>query len=118
MSEENELNFGKEDAQRDPLMYVGYRVFSRWITTDQNFLIVRRFGALAARTALYLQDVVTQYEEQLDYLDKDGCQDGENPINNGTFRDDVSMERQRLMREHIPKALNNYCEYTTTVLCH
>lgn len=53
-----------------PWKYAGYRVFSRFMASDDAFLIVRRFGNLNARIALSLQDDIVLLEQQLDNLEK------------------------------------------------
>ena len=110
-SQPEELDFGKEEAHENPLTYVGYRVFSKWTATDQNFFVVRKFGALAARTALSLQDTITEYEEKLDMIDRYTIRKTQDPpINNGTLRDEIIDERKNLVRVLIPRALRDYCE--------
>ena len=103
-------DFTREDAQSIPLKYIGYRAFSKWVATDQNFLVIRRFGALGARVALSLQDSVTELEEKLDELDKQSSRKEEQPINNGTFRGDVVVERRDLVETQLPNALISYCK--------
>jgi hypothetical protein len=53
-----------------PWKYTGYRIFSRWMATDNDFLIVRRFGNLNARIILSMQDDIVQLEEQLNLIHK------------------------------------------------
>ena len=40
-------------------------VFSRWLASSQNFLIMRKFGAANTRVILSLRDRVAELEEQL-----------------------------------------------------
>ena len=110
----NYPNFDKEDARSIPLKYIGYRVFSQWVATDQSFFVVRRFGALGARVALSLQDKVVMREEELEALDKESSRKDENDskiINNGTFRDDIVKRRRELIEDELPDMLTKYCMY-------
>ena len=114
MNDNNYPNFNKDEARNIPLKYTGYRVFSKWTATDQNFFIVRRFGALGARVALSLQDEVSQLEQKLEDLDQDASRRDEDGdintfINNGSFRDDRLDKRKAMVKKEIPKALSKYC---------
>ncbi|KAK3081686.1 hypothetical protein LTS18_003901 [Coniosporium uncinatum] len=88
---------------------IGYRIFSRFIASEQAFFMVRRFGALNARVALALQDEITQLEDRLNWLDEyDVDHVPDKDYNNGTFRDDLNEKRKALMQQEIPKKLMEY----------
>ena len=120
-------NFDPEDAENAPLQYIGYRVLSQWLSTDQNFFIVRRFGALGARVALSLQDEVSQLEAQLTRIDRlasrkesksedSSSEEGPVFVNNGTFRVDPYEDRWKLIKDDIPNALSKYCKHVCSRL--
>lgn len=48
---------------------MGYKGYSSLIASENNFYIVRCFGALNARIALVLQGQVSVLEEELEALD-------------------------------------------------
>lgn len=45
-----------------PWKFAGYRILSRWLASDNAFLVVRRLGTLNARVALSMQDGIVQLE--------------------------------------------------------
>lgn len=103
----------KEEKEK-PWKYVGYKVFSRWIASDPNFFVLRRFGTLNARVALSLQDEIAQLEEKLDYMDKHYSDRTTQDVHNGTFRDEpftAEDDRQKLVREVLPEKLDKYSTY-------
>lgn len=75
---------------------------STWMASDDDFFVLRRFGKLGARTALYLQDQVVYLEEQLNNLDRI-CEDRSQPDqDNGTFRQD-RQDRKQIMEILVSK---------------
>jgi len=90
--------------------YTGYPEFSRWMASDDDFFVFRRFNRMQARTVLWMQDHLVCLEEQLNKIDQ-ACVDL--PIDhaqgtNHSFRDDAAWykdpsslkcRRERLMRE-------------------
>ena len=67
------------------------------MASDEDFFVLRRFGTVGARVALYLQDRVVELEEKLYIIDK-SCEELEPGLNNGTFRYDPSDERKDIMK--------------------
>ncbi|KAF7535499.1 hypothetical protein G7054_g5351 [Neopestalotiopsis clavispora] len=98
-------NITREDIDRKPWKYVGYRGYSSVVSLD-DFFILRRFGTLNARVALLLQDKVVELETQLEDIDKLYSKKETPHLNNGTFRDDLE-ERSELL-EQIAVALKRY----------
>ncbi|KAI9766052.1 MAG: hypothetical protein M1840_006759 [Geoglossum simile] len=87
-----------EKLDKWPWKYAGYRVFSRWVTSDPAFFIVRRFGSLNARVILCLQNEIVMLEKELDTLDHEYIgEDRPNNTNNGSFWEDPSEERRKLI---------------------
>ena len=68
----------------------------KWMASDDDFFVLRRFGELSARILLRLQDRITKLEEDLQRMDNDCLRGG---FNNGTFRYDPIGERQLLLDE-------------------
>jgi hypothetical protein len=99
----------EDDKKLLPEKYVGYRVFSKWIASDQAFCIVRRFGALNMRAILALQDEIVALEEELDGMDKNhSSKEMPDGVENGSFRNDTHSERSKLIREKLIPKLERY----------
>ncbi|KAF2465012.1 uncharacterized protein BDR25DRAFT_295794 [Lindgomyces ingoldianus] len=96
--------------------YEGYQEFSRWMASDDDFFIIRRFQNLNANVILYMQDRVTQIEERLREIHENNVNapDGENR-KNCSFRWDMrhEQERNRLMCE-LTGLLHHYNQYVET----
>ena len=68
----------------------------KWTASDDDFFVLRRFGELSARVLLRLQHRIVMLEEDLQRMDQMCVEKG---LNNGTFRYDPIVERQRLLDE-------------------
>jgi hypothetical protein len=77
----------KEQVNAKPWRYLGYRGFSSFIASDDDFFILRRFRTLHARVLLALQNHLTVLESNLTAIDEEASQD-EDDYNNGIFRED------------------------------
>lgn len=105
----------RNTPDKAPWKYAGYRVFSRFMASDDAFLIVRRFGNLNARIALSLQDDIVLLEQQLDDLEKGLTRRTvSRDIDNSSFRKDVFEERRKIIKEELPRKLMEYSNYTPT----
>lgn len=99
--------YTQEEADALPWKYIGYRMFSRWLATNQSFLIVRKFSAANTRVILSLQDQVANLEEQLAEIDDYCARRGTGEFDNGTFRNDPRDDRRRVI-EQLQAKLNEY----------
>lgn len=101
-----------DDAKQMPWKYIGYRVFSKWMASDQAFCIVRRFGDLNMRVMLALQDEIVELEDKLRVLDqresRNWMPDG---VENGSFRNDTCGERKILVTGDLLTKLDRYSKY-------
>ncbi|KAI0545138.1 hypothetical protein F4679DRAFT_562196 [Xylaria curta] len=95
-----------EEVQKQPWKYVGYRRYAEFISSDSDLLIFRRFGILNARVGLFLQDKISVMEQKLTNLDREFSRRDADPVNNGSFRDDIE-ERETLLNE-ISYGLDRY----------
>lgn len=69
------------------------------MASDEELFIVRRFGNLAARVALFMQDHIVELEENLQKEDQ-LCREAEDQFaDSGTFRQDPRLQRQKIMIE-------------------
>lgn len=81
--------------------YIGYRGYSDFISSDDDFFILRRFATLNVRVALALQNEIVQLEKDLDELDdkyEAPQSPPQSPVHNGRFDGDVE-DREKLLKE-------------------
>jgi len=91
--------------------YVGYRGFCNFLSSDNDFLILRRFGVLSIRVLLALQDELVELEEQLQTLENQLTSFDAPDYHNGSFRQETEECRCELIRE-IASKLRSYSLYT------
>jgi hypothetical protein len=97
-------DFTPEEAQEKPWKYVGYRVFTKWLASDDRFCIVRKFGALNMRAILYLQDELVSLEDDLRKRDEINSKKAmPDEMHNGTFRNEDDDERKRILNKSVDK---------------
>lgn len=84
-------------AELKPWKTIGYRGYSDFLSSDNNFLIFRRFGALNARLLLYLQDEIAQLESELRGLENFYLSEEAADIHNGSFRQESLPQRSELL---------------------
>ncbi|KAN0089020.1 hypothetical protein V8E51_019280 [Hyaloscypha variabilis] len=80
----------RETVEAEEWKYTGYPIFSQFLSSDNDFLILRRFGTLATR---------------------DCSRQGGPPIHNGSFRGDAGSLRANLLRGQIYEKLKMYQEF-------
>jgi len=99
----------RNTPERSPWKFIGYKVFTRWLASDNSLFIFRRFGALNARVALAMQNELVDLEEQLQLLDDAASSPTSHwNVNNGSFRHDPLEERQHLVTKELPNKLTAY----------
>jgi hypothetical protein len=76
--------------------YKGYKEFSKWMASEDDFFVFRRFGRLNAGVVLWMQDRITQIETRLDEIHEmiANSPDIENRRND-SFRWDAKYEQER-----------------------
>jgi hypothetical protein len=91
--------------------YEGYQEFSRWMASDDDFFVIRRFQSLNAEVILYMQDRIVQIEERLQEIHKGVETSSDELARNSSFRWGMKHEpeRGRLMCE-LTGLLNHYSE--------
>ncbi|KAL2040569.1 hypothetical protein N7G274_006548 [Stereocaulon virgatum] len=97
----------KEAADIQPWRYRGYPAFSRWLASDDDFFLLRRFGCSSARVALFLQDQVARCEIALKAHDIQAMQAS---LDSGTFRNDQQEHRPQAM-EDLATVLERYQKF-------
>ena len=99
----------EKEVQEKPWKYIGYKVFSRWISSDQDLFVFRRFDTLNARIILGLQWELTVLENKLHTLDEELSKSDTPDIDNGSFEID-HPQRGELIKE-IQYKLRNYSQW-------
>jgi hypothetical protein len=99
----------KEEIEKKPWKYIGYKGYSDFIASENDFYILRRFASLNARVALTLQDQISVLEEQLDDLDQHCSRRDVEDLHNGSFRDD--REERAALVEMIYEKLTKYSTF-------
>jgi hypothetical protein len=85
-----------------PWKYEGYKEFSKWMASEDDFFIFRRFQTLNARTILWLQHRISNIEQQLNEHDLHVENSRpENNLKNSSFAFDKTyvQARDMLMQE-------------------
>jgi hypothetical protein len=98
------------DHENKPWKYIGYRTFTSFIASDNDFFILRRFSTLAVRVLLVLQDELSELEDQLAIIDARLSDPLAPDVHNGSFRQETSELRLELIRE-IDQKLRSYSEF-------
>ncbi|KAL4921478.1 hypothetical protein BDW62DRAFT_198045 [Aspergillus aurantiobrunneus] len=115
MSEPPAASF--QEAKESANTAFGYPEFSKFLATEKNFPIFRRFDRIALRVLLMLQDHVSQTEERLDKLDEKAARLGPGRKNNGSIRNDPDKERKELLGRAFGN-LERYCLEILPYLAH
>ena len=79
--------------------YVGYREYSTFLTSDNDFLLLRRFSTITLRVLLALQDELSELEEQLNTIDERLADPKAPDVHNGSFREETSEVRLEIIKE-------------------
>lgn len=85
------------DIEKKPWKYLGYQSFSTFVASDNDFFILRKFGALSARVLLALQDQLSELEEKLEALERSARDINTPDVHNGSFRHETCRERAALI---------------------
>jgi len=89
----------------------GYPQFTKWLASDEDFVVMRRLGQLHARVLLSKQDRIVQLEARLNFLDKEEIISGDQ--NNGSFRLDAMRNKERSwILEKAERELEGYGQST------
>jgi mannose-6-phosphate isomerase class I len=84
----NELALTEEEIEEKPWKYIGYRGYSEFISSENDFYILRGFRSLNTRIALAQQDQIAVLEQRLMELDTEYSRRDAEDLHNGSFRND------------------------------
>ncbi|KAJ4203840.1 hypothetical protein NW759_015042 [Fusarium solani] len=96
----------EEEIQRKPWKFIGYRGYTEFLSSEDDWFVLRRFGALNVRMALALQDEISVLEDELRELDENYSQRESPDRHNGRFRGDA--EDRSALTELISDKLYRY----------
>lgn len=82
---------------------IGYRGYSAFLASDNDFMVFRRYGTLNARLLLYLQDQIAVLEGDLEKLEAAHADPAAADVNNGSFRQDPIPGRKILLDKILEK---------------
>jgi hypothetical protein len=88
----------QSEVDRKPWKYIGYKGYSSFMASENDFFVLRRFSKITIRIALRLQDQVTVLEDRLRQIDKQNSKRDAADVHNGSFRDDIE-ERSHVLDE-------------------
>lgn len=94
------------DIRLKPWKYVGYKGYSAFISSDDDFFILRRFDTLNVRVALSQQDELSSLETELIEMDEKFSRKDSEDIDNGTFRGD--LEERTALLANIARKVRRY----------
>jgi hypothetical protein len=115
VSQSDATRSSQDEVYKKPWKYIGYKSFSEWAASDNDFFVVRRFSALNSRVILKLQDDISILEEQLEELEADNRRSDGPAVNNGSFRHET-IEKRRELLEDIKNKLKEYSEAPIAVI--
>jgi hypothetical protein len=96
-----------DQLQEKPWRYIGYKGFSEWSASDNDFFVIRRFDSLATRVILLLQWQLTKLEKELTKADTLRSHQLAKDLNNGSFKCDDEV-RQAVIKA-VQDKLEEYC---------
>ena len=105
----------QDDIWDQPWKYTGYKKYSWFLASDDDFMIFRKFGTLNARIILALQDELSVAEEELKRLDEEYSLKTSPRLHNGSFRyerDEVKQQERRKLVSEIKDKLKEYSKNT------
>lgn len=102
----------KDEIKRAPWRYIGYPGFSKWMASSNDFLIIRRFDALATRVILLLQWKLSKLEDQLSKLDFKLSREVVKDLNNGSF--ELDLDERLVLIGEIATKLKEYNDFVTS----
>jgi hypothetical protein len=100
----------QDDIYGEPWKYTGYKKYSWFLASDDDFLIFRRFMTLNARVLLLLQD------ELLKALDERYSLRDAPRLHNRSFRVEQGEEKQQERRKLLFEIKDKVSEYSTFLI--
>ena len=103
----------EKDAEEKPWKFIGYPGFATFVSSDDDLLFFRKFGALHARVLLALQDELVQLVQALDEVDRKAITT-QIDRHNGSFRQDsLHFPERTTLISNIHQKLKEYSELSS-----
>ena len=80
----------------------GYASYAEWLASSNDFLVLRRFGALNVRVMLFMQYRITCLEERLKDIDQRVAASPNQDARNDSLRWDQGSVREEILEQLIP----------------
>lgn len=104
-----------EDKRNHAYKFMGYPDFCKWMASDNDFFLIRRFGELNARVLLKLQFDITRLEGDLQTLDRKCAEDPDYDERNHSFAWDEGSPKYGQARlvilDKLKPLLRDYSKY-------
>ena len=71
----------------------------KWMSSDDDFFVLRRFGKVGTRVLLSMQDQIVELEEGLQREDEWCKTAPKDYADNGTFRRDRNPQRRKILHD-------------------
>ncbi|KAK1671996.1 hypothetical protein BDP55DRAFT_274936 [Colletotrichum godetiae] len=97
------------DVDKKPWKYIGYKGYTKFIASEDDFFLLRRFDSLNVRVGLALQDEISELEQELEEMDNALSKISALDFNNGTIRQDVEERTDLIVA--LSKKLVKYNEF-------
>lgn len=97
------------EKQNSAWLYYGYRALSKWMASDHEFFVLRRYSAMNARCLLFLQNEIAKKEKRLAFLDGESMRAPPGLSGCDSFDDDPFPERNTIILE-VATLLQQYCQ--------
>jgi hypothetical protein len=98
----------QEEMEAKEWKYTGHQHYPKFLASDNDFLVFRRFSSLNVRVALAIQDEIAVLEQKLAILDQELCEKSAPDNHNGSFRADTGSARANLIQGRIYHKLQQY----------
>jgi hypothetical protein len=92
--------------------YEGYQALSKWMASDDDFFVFRRFESLNANTLLWMQDKISRLEQELANIHKavEDSKPGQRWRNDSFRWDEKSMPRREEIMVQLSHQLLQYSQ--------
>jgi hypothetical protein len=107
-------NGSTTDSPNKPAWKVqGYQAFSKWMASENDFFVFRRFESLNANTILWMQYQISELEEKLEQIHKEiEVSEKEHKLRNSSFKwDEEKRPDRNLIMGQLAGLLLQYSEY-------
>jgi hypothetical protein len=103
-----------QTKQKKPWKHQGYYAFSKWMASEDDFFVFRRFESLNANTILYLQHRISGLENKLHEIHRTVEESTEEKWRNSSLSWDANHRPERLqIMDELSCLLLHYSKHNT-----